>query len=161
MEVLFSFTEEKNTKDWKIVDDGVMGGLSQGQFFLNKHNNAVFEGKISLKNNGGFSSVQYTCGKLDVEKFSTFVLRVKGDGNPFQFRVKNSLNERHSYIYEFATTGEWQIIKIKMSAMKPQFRGNALSLPNYAGKSLEQITFLFGNKKAEHFKLEIDEIAME
>ena len=39
---------------WQVIDDGVMGGRSKGNFAINEEGNAVFEGTVSLDNNGGF-----------------------------------------------------------------------------------------------------------
>lgn len=36
-----------------------MGGKSSGDFYINESGNGVFEGFVSLANNGGFSSVRY------------------------------------------------------------------------------------------------------
>ena len=43
--------------DWKVVNDGVMGGVSKGGM-SDMGNVMLFEGYLSLENNGGFSSVQ-------------------------------------------------------------------------------------------------------
>jgi hypothetical protein len=40
--LIFNFTKEANLASWKIVDDGVMGGRSQGSFSINEEGNAVF-----------------------------------------------------------------------------------------------------------------------
>jgi len=53
--VLFDFTENKDTGNWMVVNDGVMGGLSKGTLTAGENGNAVFKGTISLENNGGFS----------------------------------------------------------------------------------------------------------
>ena len=39
-----------------IVDDVVMGGESSSTFNLNEDGCGIFEGNISIENNGGFSS---------------------------------------------------------------------------------------------------------
>ena len=33
--VLFDFTKESNIQNWSVVNDGVMGGLSKGNFSVN------------------------------------------------------------------------------------------------------------------------------
>jgi hypothetical protein len=45
--------------------------------------------------------------------------------------------------------------------MYPSYRGRKLDLPNYPGKTMEEITFLIANKQEEHFKLEIDSISLK
>ena len=61
--VIFDFKKNSNINDWKIVDDIVMGGKSAGTFKLDTDGFGVFEGHISLDNNGGFSSVRYRIQK--------------------------------------------------------------------------------------------------
>ena len=43
---------------WRITDDRVMGGRSQGKFEITKQDTMRFSGNLSLENNGGFSSVR-------------------------------------------------------------------------------------------------------
>ena len=43
---------------WGIVNDGVMGGISQSNIYLNEANNIIFAGNVSLENNGGFASIR-------------------------------------------------------------------------------------------------------
>ena len=44
--------------NWGIVNDGVMGGISQSNIYLNEENNIIFAGNVSLENNGGFASIR-------------------------------------------------------------------------------------------------------
>jgi hypothetical protein len=137
-----------------------MGGRSDGRFYIGNGGHAVFEGTVSLENNGGFSSARYYMGTLPVNGFNSCEIRLKGDGKKYQFRVKSKRSDRASYISHFGTTGEWQIVKIPLSEMYPSFRGMRLNQPNYPGNFLEEIVFLIGNKKAESFRLEIDWIRL-
>ena len=161
MWILTDFSEKSDLTGWYVVDDGVMGGRSQGNFFLGEEEYAVFEGKVSLENNGGFSSVRHRFQPADVEKYTHVVLRVKGDGKSYQFRVKTSRYDRHSYIAYFSTTGDWETVHIPLSEMYPSFRGWKLQMPNFPGEKMEEVAILIGNKKAETFRLEIDSIALE
>lgn len=157
---LFDFSESADISGWIVVDDVVMGGRSDGTFGLSPEGHGVFSGKVSLENNGGFSSVRYDFNDLDLEGFDTFVLKVKGDGKKYQFRAKSRKYDRQSYISDFNTTGEWQVIEIPMSGMVPTFRGIRLNMDNYPGEKLDQIGFLIGNNRPESFMLEIDEITV-
>ena len=48
------FNKTDNDKlGWRIVDDGVMGGLSKGQVSFSKTNTLRFYGKLSLENHIG------------------------------------------------------------------------------------------------------------
>ncbi|NER18585.1 CIA30 family protein [Spongiivirga citrea] len=159
--MIFDFNKTTDISGWRVVDDGVMGGRSQGSFALNANGNGVFSGTVSLENNGGFSSVRYQTDQMALGSYSKFVLKLKGDGKSYQFRVRSSFRERFSYIGKFETTGKKQTIEIPFATMYPAFRGRTLDLDNYNGETLVEIAFLIGNKKAENFKLEIVSIAVE
>jgi NADH dehydrogenase [ubiquinone] 1 alpha subcomplex assembly factor 1 len=153
--ILFDFSENKDTGNWLVVNDGVMGGLSKGNFVSSENETAVFSGTVSLENNGGFSSVRYNTGKIDVAGFSILELHLKGDGKNYQVRIREKSSDYYSYIYTFETSGAWEVIEIPLAEMYPSFRGRTLNLHNYSGKSMEELTFLIGNKKAESFRLEL------
>ncbi len=158
---IYDFDKNAITNDWKIVDDVVMGGESNGRFLIDDDGNGVFEGEISLKNNGGFSSVRHQFEKIIVTEKSTVLIRLKGDGKDYQFRIKDKSSTSHSYITTFKTSGEWQTIEIKLADLYPSFRGRKLDLPNYEATSFEEIVFLIGNGKNESFKLMLDKIELQ
>lgn len=159
--LLFDFNTNASLRDWYIVDDVVMGGRSDGRFFMNDEGHGVFKGSVSLENNGGFSSVRYRFSAKELTSQTKVKLKVKGDGKLYQFRVKSSVYERFSYNAEFQTSGDWEIIELNLNEMYPAFRGRKLNLPNYPAKQLNEIAILIGNKKAESFELLIDQIILE
>ncbi|EDP70742.1 hypothetical protein FBALC1_08283 [Flavobacteriales bacterium ALC-1] len=158
--MIFDFNKEANIQNWNVVDDAVMGGRSSSQFKLNSDGFGVFNGVVSLENNGGFSSVRYQLKKTEVTKYTKIELRLKGDGKNYQFRVKNNSRNYYSYIITFSTTNEWQDVEIALKDMYPSFRGRILNTPNFSHDFIEQIVFLIGNKKNEDFKLIIDTIEL-
>jgi len=158
--IIFNFNKNSSISNWIVIDDVVMGGKSNGNFQLNKDGKGVFSGKISLDNNGGFSSVRYGFNKLNIEKFKSIVLKIKGDGKNYQFRIKNKSSDYASYITSFSSSGEWQEIEIPLNSMYPSFRGRKLDEPNFFHKSIEEVTFLIANKKNEEFIILIDKIEL-
>lgn len=158
---IFQFNAESNIDNWRILDDVVMGGRSNGEFKINDEGFGEYSGNVSLENNGGFSSLRYYFDTVDSQDYNTFKLKIKGDGKTYQFRVKDRRYNRYSYIYKFETSGEWQTIEIPFNAMYASFRGYRLDIPNFKGDQMEEIAFLIGNKKAESFKLIIDSISLE
>ena len=64
--VICDFTNEIGTNSWNVVDDGVMGGLSQGALILSETGNALFTGTIRTENNGGFSSIRHHFKSLNI-----------------------------------------------------------------------------------------------
>ena len=159
-DIIFDFSKNAEIQNWLIVDDVVMGGKSSGTFNLNTDGFGVFEGSISLDNNGGFSSVRYRFEKTLVKEYSTVHIKLRGDGKKYQFRIKAKSGDYYSYISPFQTTGEWQEIEIPLKDMYPSFRGRKLDQPNFSDDYIEEITFLIGNKKEEDFQLLIDKIEL-
>ena len=161
MKKIYSFTTQTKVNEWRIVNDGVMGGISKSSLVLTDAGHGQFSGHVSLANNGGFASVQLnTTIKLAEEK-KFIVLRVKGDGKRYEFRLKSDISQSESYVYQFATSGEWENLKLAISDFYPQFRGRKLNIPNFNFKSIEQLSFLITNKQEEDFKLLIDWIGLE
>ena len=159
--VIFNFNKSSDIKEWIIVDDVVMGGESSSTFSLNDEGHGVFKGSISLKNNGGFSTVRYKFPKIEVKTYTKVCIRLKGDAKDYQFRIKPDTSYEYSYIAPFKTTGEWQDIEIHLKDMYPSFRGRKLDKPNFNHDAIEEITFLIGNKKEEQFKLELGNIELK
>ncbi len=157
---LVDFEQEIGVDNWYIVNDDVMGGVSRSSLDLNDNGYVSFKGEVSLENYGGFASVRHTFSKKELQGYSRAVLRIKGDGKTYQFRVKSSRYERHSYIFEFQTSGAWETIEIPLREMYPSFRGRRLSIPNFPAEQVQEITFLIGNKKEESFQLDIASVLL-
>ncbi len=158
---IYNFTAQSNPQDWIIIDDVVMGGRSNGNFTISDDGHGIFSGVVSLENNGGFSSVRHQFSKLNTTEDSKVVIRLKGDGKDYQFRIKDKKSAYYSYIITFKTNGEWQNVTIHVKDLYPSYRGRTLDLPNFAGGPMEEIVFLIGNKKNESFQLVIDKIELE
>jgi len=159
--LIFDFNSNTKISNWVVVEDRVMGGRSNAEISLTDEGDAKFSGNVSLENNGGFASVRHRLNVEGVKNFSKAVIRLKEDGKNYQFRLKNKLNDRHSYIQEFSTNGEWQEIELNLAKMYPGFRGRKLDIPNWGHDIIQEIIFLIGNKKNEEFSLLIDYIRLK
>lgn len=159
--VIFDFKNDSDMTQWQVVNDDVMGGVSKSTFYLNQSGHGVFEGNVSLENNGGFAMVMYAFDQKDIRNYSKAIIKLKGDGKKYQFRIKTNSGDYYSYITQFDTTGDWQVIEIELTDLYPSFRGRILDKPNYPKIKAEQIAFLISNKKEEQFKLELDSIELK
>ena len=158
---MYTFSNQKNIKEWRIVNDGVMGGISESSLALNDTGYGQFSGHVSLANNGGFASVLLNT-KIQLSEDKKFiVLRIKGDGKQYEFRLKGDISQSESYVQQFTTSGEWETLKLTISEFYPQYRGRKLNKPNFNFKNIEQFSFLINNKQEEDFKLVIDWIGLE
>ena len=158
---IFDFNKTSDIQEWRIVNDVVMGGKSSASFQLTPEGHALYTGNVSLKNNGGFSSVRSQLEKKSTKEYTKVILKLKGDGKPYQFRIKSNSSDYHSYVATFSTSGEWQEIEISLKDMYPSFRGRKLEQPNFPQGYIEEIAFLIGNKKEEKFKLLLDKIELQ
>lgn len=155
---IYDFNKASDPSDWRVIDDGVMGGVSAGNISLNAEGHGVFYGDVSTKNYGGFSSIRHKTILTNIAECNFIILRVKGDGKKYQIRIKASSTDYFSYIHYFKTSKDWETIKIPLKDMYPSFRGRVLNMENFSSSAIEEVAILIGNKKDESFRLEIDEI---
>ncbi|MFN3298552.1 MAG: CIA30 family protein [Sediminibacterium sp.] len=160
MKEIYRFSTKSNLREWRIVNDGVMGGLSRSNLLKTSEGYGQFSGHVSLANNGGFASIQLNQSATIPDNIKYIVLHVKGDGKQYEFRLKNDLYQSVSYVHPFKTSGEWETIQLAISEFYPQYFGQKLNRPNFNYKNIEQISFLISNKQEEDFKLLIDDISM-
>ena len=158
---IFDSKKVKDVLNWYVVDDGVMVCLSRGELIINDSGHYLFKGHVTTENNGGFSSIRYRFDKKAVSEYTNIVLKLKGDGKSYQFRIKDNARQQYSYIATFNTSGDWETIKIPLNSFYPSFRGYKLNKPNYIGDFMEEIAFLIGNKVKESFAIEFEKISLE
>ncbi len=160
MTEFYKFSSQSNLNAWRIVNDGVMGGISTSSLTLTEAGNGKFSGHVSLENYGGFASVQLDTNLKLAPINKTILLRVKGDGKAYEFRLKALVTQAESYVHPFKTSGDWEIISLDIKDFFPQFRGRKLSSPNFNFDNIAQISFLIANKQEEDFSLLIDWIGI-
>ena len=146
--------------NWKIVNDTVMGGRSSSHWSSNPASSSLFEGYLSLENNGGFASVRCDLKNVNLSKEEGIYIKVKGDGRKYQFRIRSQASRWANYSHEFKTKENVsQTFYLPFKDFKPSWRGRSLNnLPFLEGKDVVGIGFLLGDKVQGEFKLEILEI---
>ena len=109
---------------WPQINDGVMGGLSSGRMVA-AEGYATFQGNVSFDNNGGFSSVRSRPVVHDLSAFEGLVLKVRGDGKRYSFRLKTDTSfDGVSYQVEITPpAGEWVELRLAFSDFVPVYRG--------------------------------------
>ena len=141
---------------WDIVNDDVMGGVSNGNFIIDD-SCMTFSGKLSSNYNGGFASVR-TKEKIKLDGKTKINIKIIGDGNTYQLRIKNSYYNYYSYFLEFETKEITQELVFNLSDFKPIFRGTYLDMKNFDQNNIDEITFMIVSKNEPNFSLKIFDI---
>ncbi|MFN0149358.1 MAG: CIA30 family protein [bacterium] len=154
---LVDFHSVDEGKRWVAVNDGVMGGVSSGGFVV-AESIGVFTGRVSLENNGGFASVRRRSQDYAMEGATGFLIRVKGDGKVYRFRVKtDDAFDGVFYQSAFETRdGEWTEHRLAFSEFHASFRGRTLDAPPIDPRRIRQIGFLIAEKQEGTFRLQVD-----
>ena len=160
--MLIDFTDKKAGHQMNVVNDGVMGGLSQGTIEMTQNDSLLFRGNISLQNNGGFSSFRIA-GKLwDLSAWKGVEILVKGDGRTYGLRATTDekfLRSSVSFTADFKTVkDEWVKLQIPFSKMKASWRGRKLDR-NFDPAQIKGLGIILADKQAGKFALEIKSIS--
>lgn len=156
---LVSF-DDKDTGEWYVINDGVMGGLSRSAIRVTENGTGVFAGDLSLENNGGFASIRYLLDKpRNLATATGLVIRVRGDGRSYQLRLRDDDGfDGAAFRAGFETTeGEWVEALIPFDDFVPTFRGRTLTnVPPLDRRNIRQIGLMLADRNSGSFSLEID-----
>ena len=161
---LFDFTEADAPKQWQTVNDGVMGGVSEGKFKITDAKTMEFFGTLSLANNGGFASVRTKAKKLSLEKDDTLVAKIRGDGRQYMLNLYPN-KQRMAYSYRATVqtkTDEWIEVKVPLDKFEATSFGRIVKNAGLVKpEEINSLGFMLGDKKAGRFKMEIEWIKLE
>jgi len=158
-EILIEEFNLTNHLNWEVINDGVMGGISESNFQIQPDQTAVFSGRVSLENNGGFASVRASLRELVSGNFEKIVIRVKGDGKTYSLRIRTDQNfDGVAYACSFSTIkDEWTVHEFSPTEFVPTFRGRTLSnVPPLKDLKISHVGFLISAKQSGSFWLIID-----
>ena len=158
--VLFPFEKTTAASQWRSVNDGVMGGRSEGRFKITDNNTMQFFGRLSLANNGGFASVRSPRRPLRLIAGDTIVFRARGDGRRYCVNLYTSRRlTAFSYRASFKTKkNQWLTIRVPLNAFQATSFGRVLQNRVLDPGQVNGIGILLADKKAGIFKLEVDRI---
>ena len=150
---------ENEALGWRIVNDGVMGGLSEGSVEFTKDGTMRFSGNLSLKNNGGFSTARSESLDLNLSNDLGLLLLVKGDGRTYEARLDSDARYRGnpvSFAGKFSTTpGKWEQVKIPFASFEGSWRGTELPDAKLDPSVIERLWIMMADKQEGPFDLEI------
>ncbi len=108
---------------WRLVTDGVMGGVSQGQLTTETVDGREclrLRGEVSLDNNGGFVQTMLDLsqeGSFDAAGYSGVEVTVYGNGETYNVHLRTSglWLPWQSYRASFEATPAWTTLKLPFS----------------------------------------------
>ncbi len=157
--LVIDFGKKNTGADWLVINDGVMGGLSRGQAYLDDE--AIrFEGEISLENNGGFSSLRSRFQNMDLSAYEKVEIRYQLEGQAFAFVMET---DQRWYMPNYKkqlppTEGDWATVEIDLLKMKAYRIGRPLDRYLQAGdlEDIIRLGFISDGKQAGDFLMQID-----
>lgn len=153
------FKDETSAVKWRTVNDGVMGGKSDGSSFLTEAGNRIFTGEISFENNGGFSSVRTEGGKYDLSGYEGVMVRVRGDGRMYYFTCRVNERSMLAYWYPMQTkAGEWTTFKVPFSKMYATSFGRKINNTPLDTENIRSFGLMLYDKVEGGFNLELESI---
>lgn len=157
-EFRIDFGQGREGANWMVVNDGVMGGLSQGQGEVTG-SSIIFKGRISLENDGGFASLRCPWGEYDLSEHSHVKLRYRSEGVGFAMVLENSPRWYEvNYKMSLPVATDWTIVTLPLNKFSAYQVGRKLSgtLGAQERKQVLRFGFISDEKRADYFRLEID-----
>ncbi len=119
---------------WRLITDGVMGGVSKGQLTTDTIAGRAclrLRGEVSLKNSGGFVQAALdTDGEtpLDAAAYSGVLLEVYGNGEQYNLHLRTAdvWLPWQAYRASFTAPAAWRTVRIPFSAFSGYRIGAAL-----------------------------------
>jgi len=155
---LFAFASPDAATEWLSVNDGVMGGMSDGRFRITERQTLEFVGTLSLENNGGFASVRSRPRTLGLQTGDVIVARVRGDGRAYQLNLYTSARTRaFSYRAQVQTrSNAWTEVAVPLDRFEATSFGQVLQgAAPIDPRSITSIGFLLAEKTPGPFVLEV------
>ena len=163
-ERLFGFDSPDTAQQWQAVNDGVMGGISDGRFRITADQTMEFFGTLSLENNGGFASVRSRPADLSLDAGDTVVVRLKGDGREYVLNLyTKSRRTAFSYRAPLPTTkDEWTEVRVPLADFVPTSFGRRVQGMGPVDPSqISVLGFMLSDKKPGPFRLEVESVQVE
>ena len=160
---LFRFDRSDAVRSWRTVNDGVMGGMSDGRVRWSDERYLEFSGTLSLENNGGFASVRSERSPLGLRPGDTLVARVKGDGRSYFWNLYIPVRRTaFSFRAPFTTrAGEWIEVRAPVEKFYATSYGRRVPDRPIKPATVDGIGILLADKQAGRFSLEVEWITVE
>ena len=144
--------------DWFVVNDTVMGGVSQSTVQIEEH--LSFAGVLSLERNGGFASIRANVPRGSFAGAAALRLELKGDGRTYDITLRRSdiPLRAGSYRVRVTTTAEPTVVSIPLGEFRPTSFGRPVpGAPalDAATDRIATVGVMLADKQPGPFEMEI------
>jgi NADH dehydrogenase [ubiquinone] 1 alpha subcomplex assembly factor 1 len=164
LEPLLECASPDAAQKWQAVNDGVMGGVSEGRLRITADKTLEFSGTLSLENNGGFASVRTKPAELGIKAGDTIVVRVKGDGREYVLNLYTK-SRRMAFSYRAplpTTNGEWTEVKVPLVDFIPTSFGRQVQgMGPVEPDQINGLGFMLSDKKPGTFQMQVAWVKVE
>jgi NADH dehydrogenase [ubiquinone] 1 alpha subcomplex assembly factor 1 len=161
--VLVDFDDAAELREWRPVDDVVMGGVSHSSLQAAATGVARFGGEVSLARGGGFASVRTEPRAWPTAGATNFVLRCRGDGRTYKFTVRvDDGFDGVQYQARFTPErGHWVTLRLPVAEFAPTYRGRPVPGAGPLDPSrIRQLGLMVSDRQAGPFELLVDWIGV-
>lgn len=159
MKVLLNADIMKTDKKWRVVNDGVMGGISTSGVKVSDEGTVLFSGSVSLENNGGFASLRSQIDDYNFTGYEGLEIRLRGDGKIYGISMKETAYFTGLfYSLTFETKkDEWVVIKLPFKSFYYKYFGREINnSPVIPLDKIKEVSFIISDKQEGIFSAEID-----
>jgi NADH dehydrogenase [ubiquinone] 1 alpha subcomplex assembly factor 1 len=138
LQPVLDFVGPDIAQKWQAVNDGVMGGVSDGRFRITEEKTLEFFGTLSLENNGGFAY---------------YVLNIYTKSRRMAFSYRAPLP---------TTKDEWTEVKVPLEAFIPTAFGRQVQgLGPVDSSQINGLGFMLSDKKPGTFQMQVEWVKVE
>ena len=150
---LLDFSSSEVLQEFRVINDGVMGGRSKSRLG-STGGSMIFEGEVSLENNGGFASFR---GPVRFPPQSAALLvRVRGDGQRYKLTLRlDDDTSAPQYQAAFTAPLEWKTLRFEAADFTARFRGHPVAAPMVTFGDVRYLGLLISDKQSGPFKIEL------
>ena len=161
---ILDFGAPDAARRWQAVNDGVMGGVSEGRYRMTDAGTMEFSGRLSLENNGGFASVRSRGADLGFARGDRVVIRARGDGREYVVNLYTR-SGRMAFSYRAALPtidGQWSETTIALEDFIPTSFGRRVAgMGAVDPGEITGLGFMLSDKRPGPFRLEVESIEVQ
>ena len=157
----FGNSSGKN-QEWILLSDNIMGGVTKSKMEYTS-NSVLLTGEISLKNDGGFSSIRTNYTLVDLSMFKGVTIKFKSTNQKFAFTLQDSKDwTKPTFKNEFSAKKDdtWEEVTLYFKDFKEVIIGEPTGniMKSTILKNIVRMGIMTYDKKEEPFSLEVDYI---